>query len=348
MNRKSRKNAGPLVRDGELVKRICALRESLKANQRDFAAQIGASQTQVSEWERGEERPSVQKLIAMGNIALNSKDRMWFWRRAGYRESLVRGDLAEETALSMLVPDEAVTVEVPLAKKIFLGAAEELQIETEKSLVLPAQMFPAAPFVCALTVGKEESVAYLASRGDTLLVDRSPVNPDGLIDSMVAIFFEHRPESIDPGTSDGDFFWAMKNATYVNPEGLKRREDFDRMRDPEGFAAQQKANENTWARVEAYMGESVIRFGWLRLQPAGGRWEPRRPFAEQLSRVVLETAPSSSGNIGSSIPLTDWTRGTNPGEPKIERHIKRPVHIVGRIVGWFKQTSQVRVPQQEG
>jgi DNA-binding transcriptional regulator YiaG len=65
----------------EVGARIKALRESLMLDQKGLAEWIGAKQNTVSEWEKGEYKPSAMALIALGNMA--RVDRGWWFEQAG-------------------------------------------------------------------------------------------------------------------------------------------------------------------------------------------------------------------------------------------------------------------------
>lgn len=65
----------------ELGGRIKALRESLSLDQKGLAQLIGAKQNTISDWEKGEYRPSPMALIALGNVA--GKQRDWWFEQAG-------------------------------------------------------------------------------------------------------------------------------------------------------------------------------------------------------------------------------------------------------------------------
>lgn len=344
MTDKSTKKKTPFVRDGELTRRIRGLREALGLSQQQFAEKVIANRTQISEWEKGTEKPSIERLIAMGNIAEQPGDRMWFWRRAGLNEKRLREAFSSESGSPAEVPDNALAFMAPVAKRIFLGGAGELQTESEESLFLPSSVFSASPSVVAMKVPPGEGISYFFGSDDFVLIDRSLTNVDKLFDSMVTIFFENEPPSRDPGYQyNKNLFEAFQSIPLLAQAQKEINEESDRREragHPESYAERQERAKAALKRVDDQMAIPVVKFGWLRLQPAGGNWEPNTPFSEQVSRVALETFPSVSGNTGPSIPLTGWLKGIKPAEPKLEVHIKRPVHVVGRLVGWFKNNIQ--------
>ncbi len=115
---------------------------------------------------------------------------------------------------------------------------------------------------------------------------------------------------------------------------LTREERYFRTRLPKIWAKNERGAKAAAERTRKWMDQPVARIGWLRLQPARGKWEGN--IADQMSLFALELQPSRTGYIGRSIPLTDWMRGVNPLSADVGPHIKRPVHIVGRIVGWLR------------
>ena len=52
----------------EIGRRIKKFREAKKLSQKDFAAQIGVSNSRVSNWEQGVNRPDVDLLAAICNV----------------------------------------------------------------------------------------------------------------------------------------------------------------------------------------------------------------------------------------------------------------------------------------
>jgi hypothetical protein len=186
-----------------------------------------------------------------------------------------------------------------------------------------------------------ERIPRFFGEGDFVVIEPAPLNLDRMVDSIVAVYFEERPPSIELGSdSSTRFFETMRAAAKFGEEERRRQEMETRLTreaNPRAFAESQKQNEQLSKRVSDYMADPVLKFGWLRLQPAGSHWEG--PIEKQLSRVALETSPSSFGYTGPSIPLSEWQKGIDPIRPNVAGYIKRPAHVVGRLVGWFKATA---------
>jgi transcriptional regulator with XRE-family HTH domain len=327
----------------ELARRIASLREGLSLGQRPFAEKVSAaaanskarvSHTQISEWERGTEIPSVDKLIALGVLARSAEERVWFWAKVGINEEMIRATFSE-IAKNNVPATAAEVVKVSVSKNLSLGEDGDLLFHADRSLFLPVDQFGSALFINCLEVA--ESLPGVLSVGDIAIVDRSPVDPARLLDSMVAIFFEQRPPFEGRAVTPKQFSQLRRKAKHVSQMERRRDEQLLRDNDPEGFAARERARESTWHRVETRMAQSVIRFGWLGLKPAGG-WG-NGPWEDQLSRATLELSPPSDEQTGYCIPLSEWQKGLNPLEPRIAEHFKPPIHIVGRVIGWFRGSA---------
>jgi len=335
----------PETIDGQLAKRIRELRDSLGLNQSLFAKELTVgntrvTQTQVSEWERGTERPSAEKLLVMGNIAKQDQMAMFFWIRAGVKDERFRDLIGAGDGMFVPVTEDGLAFMAPIVKRIFLGGAGELQTETDGTLPLPFNPASGRPSAFCMKVPEHEGLSHFFAPGDYVVIERAPVDLDRMVDSIIAVYFEEHPPALDWGSDTSRFIESVRAATQTS-EGERLRHEaesrLNREKNPEAYAESDRQSEQIWKRVQNSMATPVLKFGWLRVQHAGGR--PEGPWKEQVSRVALEIVPSVSGSSGTSIPLTEWVKGINPIEPKIAARIKRPTHIVGRLVGWFKDGS---------
>jgi transcriptional regulator with XRE-family HTH domain len=332
----SNKKAAPREID-QLAKRIHALRMARGLSQRKFAEEIGVSHTQISEWERGTEKPSNKKIVKMGHAAPDEATRLWFWREAGVDDTGLRKAQDAESESLTVLPDKALAYLAPVVERVFLGIAGEIRTEGDKVLFLPLKLAEDFASVFYMKVPNGEGIPHFFAPGDYVVIDRQMTNLDNLVDSIIAVYFEERPPALDWGSDSFRFFEAMRAAARTSEgERLRRKEELrlNREANPKVYAESDRQNEQSLKRIEADMAVPVVKFGWLRIQYAGGH--PEGPWKEQVSRVALEIVPSVSGSTGTSIPLTEWIKGINPIEPKIATRIKRPAHIVGRLVGWFK------------
>ncbi len=331
----------------DLGERILALRKGLGFSQREFAAIVkktaGAERTightQISEWELGTDTPSTDKLIALATLARTAEERAWFWANAGITEEMVRDTFAGMTANRISAATSGAVVSVPLSKSASCDPKGKLSFDAKRALLLPAEQFGSAPFIHSFEV--QVPLQGVFGRGDIALVDRSPIDPSGLIDSMVAVFFERRHEYESGGLTPAEIS-RIRRRRAVTPGELKReREQFHAFASETGAKSEaelRSAHERASEKVKAFMSEPEVVFGWLRLAPVGGVW--LSPFEKRQSWVILDSSPGPELSP-RFIPLTDLLTGQHPLEPRIAEHIKRPVHILGPVIGHFKQSSRL-------
>ncbi len=331
----------------ELGERILALRKDLGCSQREFAEKVKAAtgaertlgHTQISEWERGTDAPSTEKLIALATLARAAEERAWFWATAGITEEMVRDTFAEMAANRISSATSGAMVSVPLSKSPSCDPEGKLSFDAKRALLLGAEQFGSAPFVHGFEV--QVPLPGVLGIGDIALVDRSPIDPSGLLDSMVAVFFERRHEYESNGLTPAEIS-RIRRRNAVTPNELKREREQLRVFGLEAGARSEaelrSAHERALEKLKEFMAEPEIIFGWLRLVPIGGVW--RSPFEKLQSWVILDSSPTPEGSL-RFIPLTDLLTGQHPLEPRIAEHIKRPIHILGPVVGHFKQSSRL-------
>jgi transcriptional regulator with XRE-family HTH domain len=318
----------------ELARRIASLRKGLGLGQRAFAEKVykesgspirgKISHTQISEWERATETPSIDKLIVLARLARTAEERAWFWAKAGVTEEMVRATFPELAANRIHAANASEIVQVSLSKKLSVNADGGLMINSERSISLPAEQFGSASFIFCLKLDSDSGSGYF-SPGDIAIIDRSPVEPQSFMGRLILMFFEHRPmqDRVRPAGEIGQ--------TMTNDE-LYQFEDFHRAHFPASSTEHERELEAVGRSIRAHMDQSEARLGRLKLERAGGNNDP-----EQLSRFVLELGPAPLSYFPVVIPLTKWLQGLDPDNPDIAAHIRRPNHIVGRVIGWIHQ-----------
>jgi len=343
---KSSANLTPRTGDGKLLKRIEALKESLGGTQAKFAERIGASQTQVSEWLRGTEKPSPERLIAMGNAAPLLEDGLYFWRKAGISEARLKEVLRAEESRSRVVPDPNLSRELPIVSRVFATGTGELQTEANGSLVLPSVIVGGRSAVSCMQIEGSLGFPQPFSKGDYVVIERASGDLDALEGAMVAVFFEEAPQSYDLSASSALFFQQARKeaARYGDRE---RKQDEEVVREyreahPEEAAAQEKAEEDHARRNKAKFEEPLVLLGRLKLEIARGVAEAHRNWKEWPSRIVLEIRPGGSSEVGDAVALTKWEIGAPLVRPEIaarllqkDERISRPARIFGQVVGWL-------------
>ncbi len=340
----SRKQRGLVVTD--LGEKIKALRQERGLGQREFADKVWeeagkpkgkVSHTQISEWERGTERPSVDKLIALAGLARTAEERAWFWAKAGVTEAMVRATFQELAANRIRLANASEVVQVPLSAGLSVDAGGSLLVNSDHSVSLPAEQFGSAPFLFCLRLDMDSGKG-LFSPGDIAIIDRSPVEPQSFIDSLVLMFFERRYEYEGVALTSGQLSHLRSGGKYVTREEMDRYLELVRSRFSESFARRKRGFAAAAKRTKQFMEQPVAKLGTLRLEPAGGTGAAQ--IGEQISRFVLELGPGPGGYGPVVIPLTEWLKGVNPLDADVAAHIKRPSHIVGRVVGWLRQSGQ--------
>ena len=332
--------AKKLRTSNELCRRVKALRKALGMSQTAFSEELRVSPTQVSEWESGTEEPAVKKLIEMAELAQKAADKAYFFLKTGITQRSLRS--AFPAALGLDNANVGASEKVPIVARFSIGNDGELLPASDRSLFLPVEQFGSAPFIHAFEVA--EPLAGVLSAGDIAIVDRSPVDPHRLLNSIVAVFFERRHEYEGVSLSAKEFSRLHRKAKRITQRDLKRDKEMRRsVFGPEAFAAQEAASEAAFQRAsektEEFMARPEICFGWLRLQPAGDQWDGT--FEKQLSRVVLELSPPSEPvRVGRSTPLTSWLVDIEPLGSSFAGYIKAPIHVLGPVVGWFKRSAR--------
>lgn len=341
MERKSSKKSTPRAVDGNLIDAIRNLRNSFGMNQKDFARKFfGATQTQISDWERGSESPSNEKLVMMANIAKELDDQKFFLRRAGVSEKLLKEHFPLELKASVVRPDESLAFKVPIAKKVFLGSAGELQTETEGSLLLPSGLIANPTSVFCMRVPEDEGIPSLFAPGDYVIIERLLGDLDDMVGAIVAVGIENYQ---NPNLPDMVRFQQIaKTAMAVSEEdqrSLQKRwrknDSLNRKANPKAAAESDEQNEERWKKAwkDAPL---TMKFGWLKVQPAGGAEERNIPWESRVRRISLDTSQSCPGYSVPCIPLGDWVIGIDPSKPNVAAHISFSVHFAGRIIGWFR------------
>lgn len=348
MSNRSTKKLVPRTVDGELARRIKELRGT--SSQRSFADEMLVTQSQVAEWEKGSEVPSTEKLIAMGNIAKKRTDRMFFWRRAGFRESRLKEELGSDNCLSLAVPSAESSLIAPLAKRVFLGGAGELQIESEETLALPSILFTDSATVFSMKVPDRCGFPQSYPAGDYVAIEQASAGQEDLENSIVAIYFERTPEGYELSRDNFDFFQRMRAAKTLSEEDGRRLAEgvrLTRQADPAAAIESDRLNEESAARIEREMRDPVVLFGRLRQETAGGESELKRvPWEKRLTRVVLELTAGTASQYGDRIALSNWEEGVNPIKPMVVKRVRRPAHVIGQVVGWFRNRASSRVLTQ--
>lgn len=144
--------------------------------QAGFAHEIGVSQVQVSEWERGASLPNVQAFLTIAKLAPDT-DHNWWLRQAGL-----------DVAMAPVRSIEDAKKEFPLLKNSSLmGTARAGEAENvENRLSLPASWLPKQGNIQAFRI-RGDAMAPVLKDGYTIIVNTLQRDPSVMIDMMVAV-----------------------------------------------------------------------------------------------------------------------------------------------------------------
>ncbi len=192
--------------ESDSAKRIKALRLHLKHSRAVLAKELGVSQEEVTRWESGNEQPSPNLYIQLGNIA-GEPSCWYFWERAGlYSGEFMRVLPAVRLDIRHNKQPELQVVHAGSGERLFskpqLHAipllplkAATYGLEGDKRLdfdEVPAQGLIAAPsdwapnpaFTSCLRV-RGDSMAPVLCDGYIIVVDTSQTDSPKLVDKMV-------------------------------------------------------------------------------------------------------------------------------------------------------------------
>lgn len=339
MNRKSTPKFDRNLKAAPIDRLIREFRLSLGDNQRNFAERIGASQTQVSEWERGTEKPSAEKLIAMGNAATTGADTLKFWRAAGIADDRLRKYLAEENTLALQGVPEGASVSIPLTRDIFIGRAGTVQVEAFGVMSVPSVLFRSDRSTFCLESGElcRSPFPSAHAEGDYLVIERGSGDLDSLEGTMVAVYLEKTPQGFElsQNASEALRMHMRKAVPPLMSEGEMKQFIERVITDPRSIMCSPDLR-RIIDEIETLSERPSVIVGRLVLDFAGGEKEKEKRGSEddQLStRLALEFP---GGGSVRSVPLGKWEVGRNLTPLKIAERISGGTHILGRVVGWFE------------
>jgi transcriptional regulator with XRE-family HTH domain len=211
-----KQNIGVPIRSEALARiapRIKELRLQRGMTQAGFAQEIGVSQVQVSQWERGIDLPSVQAFLTIAKLAPDVEHNWWL-QQAGL-------DLAMAPVRSI----DDVKKEVPLVKDSSLvgtaRATEDKNIEVR--LALPASWLPKQGNMQAFRM-RGDAMQPVLSDGFTIIVNTLMRDPALMTDLMVAVR-EHSGVTVRCLRRDGEIYLLEpKNPNSKTPTRVMREQ----------------------------------------------------------------------------------------------------------------------------
>lgn len=319
--------------DAELTRRIKQLRESLKLSQGGFAERLGVVRTQIVAWEKGDkERPSVEKILEMAELAPYRELRMWFRNKAGVNLDAVRSDFANERAdLGKMQSSEHV-VHIPVFGEFSVSPNGSIERTRKGSIPIPSERVNQPDAV--LCVAAAYRPPWVISSDEIVLINTGVSDVHSLRDRMAAVFFSCFPSSLN-----------------TRMAGIPRRFRYDPLPEPHLDPDKSRALRDAVRRmdnVENTPAESIendlrpgILTGWLHIDCDSG------PSAsndeEKISRWRLGLEVCTPWDpFSRMIALSGWQTSLMPDpfeerSPNIE--LKRGVRILGEVFGWIGTQS---------
>jgi|CZKZ01.1.fsa_nt_gi transcriptional regulator with XRE-family HTH domain len=332
----------PSTPDPDLSSRVRELRKALGLLQAEFAEKLKVSRPQVVQWEKGtKERPSVEKLLEMANLALTQEVRIWFWRKAGVNLDAIKADFREDVRFRTNSWKSGQALQVPIVRELKVGPNGEILQTEAGSVPLPADRFASPASIACLR--REKRPPWVLNDGGLVMVDRSVVDPIKLRRKMTAVLFDSFPvldQILNLSISSSSKSKPKRSVglalgTEEDKYILKLRKDF---------------HEATRTRID-YENEEELLQAIAEITRPGflvGIFD-RRYVGEQHGLVPDETVWSLVLRVQlpafpffEEIPLSKWQAGGDPEADDsllLSSLLSEDVRIIGEVVGWIGDQS---------
>jgi transcriptional regulator with XRE-family HTH domain len=178
------------------AERIKGLREKIPGQtQAEFAKNLGVTQPMISAWEAGEDEPSTQAYLNLGNMAAYP-DNVWFWQQAGLDPQAMFSS-AERVLRELRILVKPGDV-MPLQRFRLTAQGRE---EIEPRLLIPTEHVP-NPLSTICLVLDETNAGFAFSPGDIVVLDTMESGAKDLQpfwDQVILLEFLQPPEERRPG-----------------------------------------------------------------------------------------------------------------------------------------------------
>jgi len=155
-----------MKKNAQIPQSIKEFREAHYPSQKAFADALGVGQTVVSAWERGDNLPSSEAWVKLGNLA-PYPDCMWFWEQAGISEQALLSATEKLSKERGIVRPATEIVRVPIVRKMPEGNEE-----TGRLLPVSAEEVP-NPLSTVCLIASENEASPLVSSGELIILDIS-------------------------------------------------------------------------------------------------------------------------------------------------------------------------------
>lgn len=329
----------------------------------EFSKEVGVSRAQLSMWEKGQENPTNQKLIVLGNLAhatllpdprplisleragaisklAEFPDSRWFWQRAGINLEAIEESI-QQTRIERHPSAGGKVIEVPrLDAAALMQYVKRLGAVSPESLAADRIPFPALfisdpdSTICVQATDRVAGSPFRA--GDLCLVRLSTAKrqeanakdlPDrsfeNLIDCSVAAFYKSVPNERE--LSPDAARWRSQNLRMIAPTV---EIDFKVLKSQ--ITPQEKK------RAKRYLADASgpgVLLGTLRVQSHVG-WNRDYGYLTKQGnpwRLVLDCGGTWNG-------LTDWsTDDFKWGALRVR--LKEGISILGPVIGWLRASA---------
>lgn len=162
--------------------RIRAIRMAKGLNQKEFGAFFGVSQAAISNWEKGEDKPTTKILVRLAEMTADSELRNFFVQESGFTELLMNFGRLDQPEKQF---DDV--REIRLLKDAIAAGTPRATNENEIAQILsfPKSWFPSSGELFALRI-VGDSMAPVIGDGYIVIVDVSKRDPKKLVEHMVA------------------------------------------------------------------------------------------------------------------------------------------------------------------
>jgi len=342
----ARKSIPKSISFPDFKEKIEELRGDPKISQQKLAKDLGVSQTQVSAWLSGQEKPSAENLITMSKLAASRQSRLWFLRQARVNVEMLKADFRDEIASTMGPADRGVVSVLPVIKGFWRSSKGYVlpRASDEGELHISAEIVGHPGSTVGMVIQSDtvplESVPFPLNVGDMALVDQTQIYPSDFIEGepgvhrLAVLLFPRVPEWLETGLNNAEFARKMDEAALANLAEERRFRQAN-------FKLNAALFEGAETRADEKFRETILRMerpmallGHLFEQRAGRDVE-EISGAKNLWRLFFSIGPSRG------IALTDWIENQLPRDVGLGPLLHN-ARIFGAVVGWLSVPAKRR------
>lgn len=315
--------------------------------QQVLADKLQVSQTQVSAWARGAEKPSAEALIKMANLASSPDDRYFFWLNSGIDVKKLENTVWKQVSLKRGPSELGAFASAPLVENF-----QVVNGKIEAGDKLGAVSLPAAYFthpVSLTCLRYERRNLELPQSQDLLVIDDFEIEPQSLRHKMIAVYFS--PFPIDLERDQHYVLLRRQDArvTYREPQRLdvesarlqaSQQAEYLKELGPEMWTPKGDPDSSQQNALLRALTRPGVLAGWLKVQFASGEASAEwRPKGDRWRLTLHIEGPDNP--TGSFEPLTEWQEDDldiqNNYSTPLAGRLRKGVWIVGAIAAWIAQ-----------